>query len=252
MNVLTLGGNGTLDMTERERELARDFARRAGLGDRPRKDNGCAGEGTAPGFQARGLRMIKRSALTPTDLLHVRGEFTRWDTGAAKRALEIFAAMFGRPQEEVLELAMKALTRRLFDEIVRRELYSESRRLHELPKNWKIVLDKAFADDGKALTVKFSLRRPIVAIGAPAQALVPRVAAHIASEVIVPEHADVANAVGAIGSEIVVREEILIRPGQMSNYVLHGSGERIEFSELDRATQKAIEISRARARKLAD
>ncbi len=86
-----------------------------------------------------------------------------------------------------------------------------------------------------------------MAIGAPAGALAPPVTQHLNAEIVVPEHADVANAIGAIGSEIVVREEILIRPGQVSNYVLHSAAERIEFAELARATDKAVELSRARA-----
>ncbi len=52
-------------------------------------------------------------------------------------------------------------------------------------------------------------------------------------------------------SEILVREEILIRPGQVSNYILYGTEERLEFTHLERATQKAVDISRERARKRA-
>jgi N-methylhydantoinase A/oxoprolinase/acetone carboxylase beta subunit len=217
--------------------------------------------------------MVKRAALTPTDLLHVTGKFTRWDAEASKRALEIFAAMYGRPADEVLEQAMLAVTRRLFDEIVRREVSWENRKLHDLPEAWKFLLDKAFdnhigtvgakhlqqklststgltanASPLQGLGVTLTLGRPVIAIGAPAEALVPAVSKHLMAEIIVPEHADVANAIGAIGSEIVVREEILIRPGHLSNYVLHGAEERIEFRELEKATLRAIDISRSRAR----
>lgn len=192
--------------------------------------------------------MVKRAALTPTDLLHVTGKFSRWDADASRRALEIFATMYGQPAQEVLERAMLAVTRRLFDEIVRREVSWENHKLPDLPEDWKFLLDKAFGNDNRGLDAALSLGRPVVAIGAPAGALVPEVATHLRAEILVPEHADVANAIGAIGSEIVVREEILIRPGHLSNYVLHGTGERIEFGELEKATARAVDISRARAR----
>ncbi|MGC8861756.1 MAG: DUF1638 domain-containing protein [Armatimonadota bacterium] len=195
--------------------------------------------------------VVKRGGLTPTDLLHVTGAFTRWSVDAARKALEAFAVMYGASPEDVLRRAMDVVIRRLFEEIVRREVAHESRKIHEIPDDWKFLISKAFRDDGVGLGVRFSLRRPVVAIGAPAAALVPPVADHLDCKIVVPEHADVANAIGAIASEITVREEILIRPGDTSNYVLHGSEERIEFTELDRATQAAVSIVRERARKKA-
>lgn len=248
LDILVPGGNGSLDLTNQERsllDLLRDgpvpAVRAAAALKVPHLS-------LLPTTRLESCGMVKRSALTPTDLLHVTGRFTRWNTDAARRALEVFSAMFGRSPDEVLELASRAVTRRLFEEILRREVSWENRKLHDLPKQWDFLLDKAFNDDGVGLGIDIFIRRPIIAIGAPAEALVTAVSNHLRAEIVVPEHADVANAVGAIGSEIVVREEILIRPGHMSNYVLHGSEEHIEFTELDRATARAIEISRVRAR----
>lgn len=251
MDVLVLGGRSNLDLTEREAKLI-DLLK---SGPVPAQQAADAMDLPSPMLlplsRLESCGGVKRVGLTPTDLLHCTGSFTRWSTDAAQNALEIFAAMFGKPVDEVLNTALAAVTRRLFEEIIRREVSWENKKLHGLPEDWAFLLDKAFADDGAGLGVKLNMRRPVVAIGAPAEALVPQVAKHLECEIIVPEHADVANAIGAIGSEIVVREEILIRPGHTSNYVLHGTEERIEFAELERATQKAIELSRTRARKRA-
>lgn len=251
MDVLVLGGPRRLDLTEREAALLDALQ----SGPMPAlwaaEALSLPSPALLPTSRLEAAGMIKRAGLTPTDLLHVSGRFARWDADAASRALEVFSEMFGRSPAEVLESAMTAVTRRLFEEVIRREVSHENRALHDLPDDWRFLLRKAFADDGGALGVRMSLRRPIVAIGAPAEALVPAVTDHMESQVIVPEHADVANAIGAIASEVVIREEILIRPGEMSNYVLHGTEERIEFNELDRATQKAIEIARLRSRKRA-
>ncbi len=99
--------------------------------------------------------------------------------------------MYGQPAEAVLNLALEAVTRRLFEEIIRREVSWENSKLHDIPEDWKYILDKAFKDDHKGLGIKFSLRRPVVAIGAPAGALMPDVAKSMDVEIIVPEHADV-------------------------------------------------------------
>lgn len=192
---------------------------------------------------------VKRVGITPTDILHAKGVFTRWNADASKKALEIFAAIYGCSGNQLLEMIDDAVTRELFEEIIRREVSFESPKLLDIPEQWRFLLDKAYRDDGKALAVNFTLRRPVVAIGAPAEALVPSVKRHLDVEVVVPNDADVANAIGAICSETSVREEITIKPGHMSNYVLHGTSERLEFSELNKATRKAIDIAKDRALK---
>lgn len=252
LDVLVLSHNVNLGLTDREQRLIQILTD----GPVPAIDAAqmmdLPSHILLPTSRLESCGMVKRGALTPTDLLHVTGKFSRWDADASKRALEIFACMYGASAEEVLNKAMLAVTRRLFEEIIRREVSWENRKLQELPEDWQFLFNKAFdSSTNLGLGLSFSLGRPIIAIGAPAEALVMDVGKHIKAEIVVPEHADVANAIGAIGSEIVVREEILIRPGHMSNYVLHGSEERIEFSELERATAKAIEISRARARRQA-
>lgn len=251
LDVLAIGGPGRLELSERERALINLLQQRPLPALWAAEALGLVSPRLLPTHRLEAAGMIKRGGLTPTDILHVSGRFTRWDADASRRALDIFAAMFGKSPEHVLEATQQAVTRRLFEEVIRREVSFENNSIRELPEDWRFLLDKAFADDGAGLGVGLSLRRPVVAIGAPAEALVPAVKNHIDSEVIVPEHADVANAIGAIASEIVVREEILIRPGEVSNYVLHGAEERIEFAELERATQKAVEIARARSRRRA-
>jgi hypothetical protein len=108
---------------------------------------------------------VKRGALTPTDLLHVTGEFTRWNAAAARRALAIFAALLGRPADDTLRLAWDAVTRRVFEEAIRRQVSWERRRLDDLPEEWDMLLDKAFERSESGLGVRLALRRPIVAIG---------------------------------------------------------------------------------------
>ena len=252
MDVLVRGAPTVLDLTPRERALlemvqaepvpAIEAARRLGIPSHQ----------LLPIGRLEAAGAIKRSALTPTDLLHVTGRFVRWDANAARRALTIFAAMLERPADRVLDDLLRLVERRLFEEIVRREVSAKERRLRDLPSEWRYLLDRAFEGDGDGLGVRLSLRRPIVAIGAPAEVLVTPVRERLDAEVIVPRHADVANAVGAIGTEVVARDEVVIMPGVVSNYILYGPEERIEFAELRRATERAVEIVRERARRKAE
>ncbi len=62
------------------------------------------------------------------------------------------------------------------------------------------------------LVCTFTLRRPIVAVGAPVAAYLPRVAAALHTELVIPPHAEVANAVGAVSGSIVQRVQAFITP----------------------------------------
>ncbi|MFQ3548634.1 MAG: DUF1638 domain-containing protein [Armatimonadota bacterium] len=247
MDVLVAGSSISIDLTAKESELL-DL-----LKDGPIPATLAAHRLDVPSPALLPLNrletsgIVKRASLTPTDLMHVTGRFDRWSKEGASLALDVFSALYGKPSNETLEILLTAITRRLFEEAVRREVSSENRKITEIPESWKFIVDKAFNDDGKGLAVNFTLRRPIVAIGAPSEAMMFDLDKHLNAEIIIPEHADVANAVGAIGTEITVKEEILIRPGQMSNYVLYGTDERLEFSELKRATEKAVSLSKYRA-----
>ena len=48
-------------------------------------------------------------------------------------------------------------------------------------------------------------QRPLVAIGTPVAAYLPSVATSLRTELVIPEHADVANTVGAVSGSIVQR-----------------------------------------------
>jgi len=142
LDVLVRGTPGRLALSEQEEALmdlveagpvpALEAARRLGLPVpllpiHTRRLEGCG--------------MLQRAALTPTDLLHVRGEYARWDIASARRALGIFASLYGLSPEETMDEAMRLVTRRLFEEVIRREASREDRNLHDLPAEWGFLLD---------------------------------------------------------------------------------------------------------------
>jgi N-methylhydantoinase A/oxoprolinase/acetone carboxylase beta subunit len=56
------------------------------------------------------------------------------------------------------------------------------------------------------------LQHPVVAVGAPVEAYLPRAASQLGTELCIPNHAEVANAVGAVAGGVVQRLRALIRP----------------------------------------
>jgi N-methylhydantoinase A/oxoprolinase/acetone carboxylase beta subunit len=103
------------------------------------------------------------------------------------------------------------------------------------------------------------LRQPIIGIGAPAGLFLKDVADALHTDLVLPEHHQVANALGAIAGTVMVVEEILVYP-RLSNsglevlgYYVQTSdrsgqgGGREEFEEADDALAYARALSQERA-----
>jgi N-methylhydantoinase A/oxoprolinase/acetone carboxylase beta subunit len=92
----------------------------------------------------------------------------------------------------------------------------------------------------QGLTLQAHFDNPLVAIGAPADALAPEAARKLGAQVVIPEHAEVANAVGAISGTLTIIAEAQITPAD-ERFVVHAPDERREFTDLTAARQWAGE-----------
>jgi N-methylhydantoinase A/oxoprolinase/acetone carboxylase beta subunit len=87
------------------------------------------------------------------------------------------------------------------------------------PPQWQreptaaLFLERALNDgEGGELAISLTLQRPVVAIGAPVKAYMPRVAERLHTQLIIPPYAEVANAVGAVVGGVIQRLRVLITP----------------------------------------
>ena len=183
------------------------------------------------------LGVVQRSALTPTDVLHVTGEFRPWDVAAATHALEVFSGLFGADVDEMIQRVRHGVIERLAGQIIAKEFPGAC---GDDPDEWPALLRTVFRPQ-RADKLRASLRydRPIIAIGAPVKPFFPAVAEHLGAEVVIPQHAEVASAIGAIASEVVVRERAVVRPGEIANYVVHARSGRTEYEDLHAAVESA-------------
>jgi N-methylhydantoinase A/oxoprolinase/acetone carboxylase beta subunit len=103
---------------------------------------------------------------------------------------------------------------------------------------------------GVALDVR--LERPLVGVGAPAGAFLPKAASKLSTRLIVPEHAEVANAFGAITGRVVERTEVIIRPHRLDGFNLMAADLQYRFDTLEEALAAGEEHSRKTARRRAE
>jgi hypothetical protein len=88
--------------------------------------------------------------------------------------------------------------------------------------------------------VKIQLGAPVVGLGAAARYFLPEAARRLGSEAVLPENGDVANAVGAITSEVRLRREVRVSPNDAGGYSLHGLADAPSFKDFQGACRFAV------------
>jgi len=184
---------------------------------------------------------VQRCGLTPTDLLHARGRFDRWDAVAARRLCELVSAAAGVDAGEFIESALAQMVGRLAVELLKKQLddQTDPDAMDDCPA-CRTLLENLLAGGDKDLTVRIRLHSPVIGVGAPVHYFLPRAAGLLDTEAIIPPNADVANAVGAITSNVVVCRHAEIGPDESGHYAVHGLAGARSFERLDEAHAWAV------------
>jgi N-methylhydantoinase A/oxoprolinase/acetone carboxylase beta subunit len=180
--------------------------------------------------------VVQRCGLTPTDLLHINGQFQRWDTPAANRFFHLFATLCQKEAGDLLDELLETVSRKLALEILKRQLDDEvnPEALHNCPV-CQALMNNVFNGGNSHYQVRIDFKRPVVGIGAPIAFFLPRAAAMIGAQAVLPEHADVANAIGAITSNVVVERQVRIIPGGDSGFLIEGLSGARRFNAIEAA-----------------
>jgi N-methylhydantoinase A/oxoprolinase/acetone carboxylase beta subunit len=204
--------------------------------------------------------VVGKAGLTATDLMHIEGRYDIWDVDASANGWKVFCQFqFGNPDELRLQV-----WEQMSETIIHAIVTFLSGRPLELGDRQR-TLEGTDDDIGRwffynslyrvhpHLETSIRLRQPIIGIGAPAGIFLPEVARRLHTELILPEHHQVANAVGAIAGSVMVEEEILVYPKlsasglEVFGYYVQASDERYEHEELGDALRRARCLAHERA-----
>jgi len=160
----------------------------------------------------RGLVIV--SAFTPTDAVNVLGLYENGSSKASHLGASLWADKLDISPEAFCRNVLSHVERQLAHEIVSHALYNEgvADEYHKDPRN-PILIDRALSQEKNSnMSVSVSMNRPLVAIGAPVGTYFPPVADMLNGRLLIPEHAPVASAVGAVAGGILQTVRILIKP----------------------------------------
>ena len=195
---------------------------------------------------------IQRCGLTPTDVLHATGRLSLWDTDAARRACTIFSRLPGVSPGDFSQRILRQVVHHLVVELLKMQLADETNPddLENSPVALAMV-NNLLNGGAEGYTMSVKLHRPIVGIGAPVHFFLPQAAKILGTEAVVPPHADVANAIGAITSSVCVHQQAEICPTDTGGYIIKGLENAPTYGDIEEATQRATEELRRRVLRLA-
>jgi N-methylhydantoinase A/oxoprolinase/acetone carboxylase beta subunit len=221
------------DLTDRERRTLAALVDGPLTRDRLAERIDAMSPSLVPVERLETLGCLQRATLTPTDVMHHLGIFTAWSREAAELGLQLFATRANVAVPRLADFIMDTFaywtTLHLMHRVIRHH--------HPVPDFPDGPADRALLDmvaDGsnlQGLTLRANYDYPLVAIGAPAAALAGSAARKLGAELIVPEHAEVANAVGAITGTLTLVVDATITPDD-EFYVVHSPAERRVFDSL--------------------
>ena len=197
---------------------------------------------------------VTRIGITPTDILAAEGTYKEYDTAASRKAVEMLAGKADMDVDTFIartkEAIVQKICRCIMDHIIRAETGKD-----ELSRSDEAMIEEILRDT-REYDIGFRLKMPIVGIGAPVGAWLPKVAEKLNTELILPENYDVGNAIGAISSSVTEVVELSVRAAfqdfsEDPECTVYNGEEAFDFSDKDEALEFAVEeatrIATARA-----
>ena len=218
------------------------------LGDGPLSvEDAAAAVGVRPYFlnsaRLEGSGTLLRSALTLTDLWHVTGQMSLYDAEAANLGVELLAQRLEIPPQELIRKALRLADRRMFALLSDHLLSRYSKRI-----DLSEAIGHSFDGTGDEISLRLTTSLPLVGIGAPAHLLLPQAAERLGTSAVLPEHAGVGGAVGAITGMVACEAEAVVRPifeaWGVEGFFCHAPDETTQHDTLEEARKAAETAAR--------
>jgi N-methylhydantoinase A/oxoprolinase/acetone carboxylase beta subunit len=215
------------------------------------------------------LGIIMRSGLTPTDIMHLTGDFCEWSCKAAFYGAAIIANQINISLEELKHDVYENIKEKLYLNIVKLLLEKDANHILKsgIPSQLNDLLilsfkkSRAFTGNVKEkidfMHCTFSTKAKLVGIGAPIHIFLPDVSRCLNAEYVIPDNAGVANAIGAITGNVSVEETVVIRPLTaavigVTGYYCYSSSENKEFLKYQDALAWGVKHAESIASRVAE
>jgi N-methylhydantoinase A/oxoprolinase/acetone carboxylase beta subunit len=197
----------------------------------------------------RGL--VQVGGITPSDAAHVLGKADAWDAEAARMALALVARKRTGSGERLANGA-EPLARMIVDRLthqtslaVLETAFAEEETDFGLPPAdlaAHVLMQRGLGRHRGLVRIESGLNVPVIGLGASAASYYPAVGERLGCEMIVPEYAGVANAIGAVVGRVTIRRAGTVTSPAEGRFRVHLEGGPEDFAGSE-AAMAALEAT---------
>lgn len=176
----------------------------------------------------RGLVQI--AGVTPSDASHVLGRVLEWDSTAARKALQLFGRrrtgagnVLSNSAEDVAQMIVDQLTDQTCLALLETAFAEEEAAFDIAPEVLArhVLMQRGMAGHQGLVRLQTGLDVPVIGLGASAASYYPAVGKRLGCEMILPEHAGVANAIGAVVGRVTMRRSGTVTAPSEGRFRVH-------------------------------
>ncbi|MCL2150730.1 MAG: hydantoinase/oxoprolinase family protein [Coriobacteriia bacterium] len=195
--------------------------------------------------------IVMRCGLTPTDFMHLKGDYNAYDAEASRLAVRCMLHNLWIPAtpENIDALCDKVydlVSGRMYENLLRILLAQQyPKKFGTLDAQTEFLIHNSWVtrnnDTADLFQYQLGTKATLVGIGAPTHVFMPEVAKALGTDYLYPENAEVANAVGALKADIraVSRIEIskVVSWDSGMYYVVHAPSGSTRYDDLNEALE---------------
>lgn len=176
----------------------------------------------------RGL--VQVAGITPSDASHVLGTLAAWDAQAARMALEVVARkrtgsgnQLAEGPEALARMIVERLTYQTSLALLETAFAEEETAFGLAPAALAehVLMQKGLDGHRGLVRIESGLAVPVIGLGASAASYYPAVGRRLGCRMILPEHAGVANAIGAVVGRVTIRRGGTVTSPSEGRYRVH-------------------------------
>lgn len=193
----------------------------------------------------RGLVQI--AGVTPSDASHVMGKVSVWDRDAAEKALMLFGRRrtgagnpLAKSAVDMAKIIIDQLTDQtkwaLLETAFAEEAHDFAGTSADLARS--NMLAAALSGHRGILRMDAGLNLPVIGLGASAKSYYPAVGNALNCEMILPDHAGVANAIGAVVGQVTIRRRGTVTSPSEGRFRVHLDAEPEDYGTAEQAMKR--------------
>ena len=203
--------------------------------------------------------LLELCGFTPSDAAHVLGKQTQWCSDTARLGCRALGRISGviRPRQENSEPEIRRFAEMVLELVVRKSAFLLLRHLaqHDFREDDPMI--EAMTTGRRKLAnldVALSPAVPVIAVGGPAHLYYPETGSRLGAQTIVPQYAEIANAIGAAVGMVRTHHTIEVTGTKPGCFLVHAdeepSVEATSTAALNLATRLVSERARSEAERM--